>query len=183
MLRQKLAKLGARQVYPMRLMRRRNFDFPDKRLDSVKSWVRLRDEGDKVELMLKQSVGNQMGDIRETPVIVDDFEKASQFLLSIGMIQKSEQESRRELWVYKNVEIMLDEWPWVKPFIEIEAPEKQLVIDFAQQLDLSWDQAIFDTVEPVYYNEYDVTRQQIHALETMRFSDPIPKILKPKAKK
>lgn len=181
-IRTKLVSLGATQVYPQRLMRRRNFDFPDRRLDEVKSWVRLRDEGDKIELMLKQSVGNQLGDIRETPVIVDDFEKATEFLLSLGMFQKTEQESKRELWKLGDVEIMLDEWPWVKPFIEIEAPEKRPVMDFATKLGLDWDKAIFDTVEPVYYNEYNITREQIHALTTMRFSDPIPKTFKPKVK-
>ena len=179
-LRIKLKELGAKQLYSQKLMRRRTFDYIDKSLDEKGAWVRLRDEGDKIELMLKQNLGKQLGNIRETPVLVTDYEAATEFLLSIGLIQKSEQESKRELWQLNDVEIMLDEWPWVKPFIEIEAQRPEAVKDAAQQLGLDWQAAIFDTVEPVYYNEYDVTRAQIHALKTMRFDNPVPVTFKRK---
>jgi adenylate cyclase, class 2 len=181
-IRLKLEQLGAVQRYPQRVMRRRNFDFPDKRLDSKKAWVRLRDEGDKIELMLKQSVGSAIGDIRETPVIVSDFEAATAFLLSIGLYEKSEQETKRELWQLGDVEIMLDEWPWVKPFIEIEAQSEEGVREVAGKLGLDWTEAIFDTIEPVYYAEYDVTRDQIHAITSISFRQPVPTVFETRRK-
>ncbi|MDL2363514.1 MAG: CYTH domain-containing protein [Patescibacteria group bacterium] len=179
-MRKKLRDFGAELVYEQKLMRRRNFDFPDMRLDSERAWVRLRDEGDKIELMIKQVTGNQIGDIRETAVRVADFQLATDFLFRLGMFQKTEQESKRELWKLNGTEIMLDEWPWVKTFIEIEADDAESVRNTAEKLELNWEDAIFDTVEPVYYNEYDVTREQIHAVELFKFGEPTPVTFKKK---
>lgn len=180
-LRTKLTELGAECVYESRMFKRRNFDFPDMRLDKKQAWIRLRDEGDKVELMIKQKVGDKLGDIRETAVLVNDFEAATEFLFGLEMIQKTEQESKRELWHYKDAEIMLDEWPWAKPFAEVEAETAEAVESVARELGLDWTQAIFDTVEPVYYNQYRVTREQIHAVKQFKFGAHVPETFKPKA--
>jgi adenylate cyclase class IV len=180
-LRTKLRESGAKLLEPMKFMRRRNFDFPDKRLDAEQAWVRLRDEGNKIELMIKQKVGEQLGDIRETAVEVTDFHAATEFLLRLGMYQKTEQESKRELWKLGEVDIMLDEWPWAKPFAEIEGPTPEQVESVANILGFDWSEAIFDTVEPVYYAEYDVAREQIHAVQMFRFDEPVPETFIQKA--
>lgn len=180
-MRSTLRSLGAELVQENRLMCRRNFDFSDKRLDAERAWIRLRDEGDKIELMVKQVTGKEIGDIQETSVGVDDFQAATDFLFRLGLYQKTEQQSRRESWKLNGAEIMLDEWPWVRPFIEVEAQDAETVRKVSEQLGLKWNRAIFDTVEPVYYNEYEVTRDQIHAVELFSFNKPVPNTFKKKS--
>lgn len=41
---------GAVLVHKECLMRRKNFDYPDARLEKIGGWIRVRDEGDKVTL-------------------------------------------------------------------------------------------------------------------------------------
>jgi len=41
--------------------------------------------------------------------------------IHMGLRQKAYQETRREVWkINDEIEIMLDEWPGISPFIEIE---------------------------------------------------------------
>lgn len=178
-IRRKLEALGASCVHPMSLMRRTIFDFPDRRLQKKHAWVRLREELDgSIEVTLKQVNSDELTGVHEYPIIVNNFEAAKNFLLSIGLEVKGEQESKRELWRYRDVEIMLDEWPWVKPFIEIEAPSEVEVKDFATKLNLDLNEAKFGGVNPVYVAEYNITTEEFIALElSMKFTEPIPKAL------
>lgn len=121
--RHKLHELGAICRYKMTLMRRTVFDFPDRRLQARGAWVRLREELDgSIELMVKHVASEELGQTFEHPVVVTDYEAAKQFLLSLGLEVKGEQESKREVWQFGGAEVMLDVWPWVPPFIEVEAP-------------------------------------------------------------
>ena len=52
----KLRSLGAKQKFD-RTFRRYVFDFPDLRLNADNSWLRVRDEGDKVTMSYKQRQG------------------------------------------------------------------------------------------------------------------------------
>ena len=42
LIREKLRAFGAELVHPERLMQRLNFDFPDKRLERIGGWARVR---------------------------------------------------------------------------------------------------------------------------------------------
>lgn len=178
-IRQKLRALGATRKHPRRLMRRTVFDFPDRRLQRDGAWVRLREELDgSIELMLKRVAASELGQTFEQVVAVQNYEAAKAFVLAIGLQVKGEQESKREVWQLGDVEIMLDEWPWVPPFIEIEAPSEQQVKDLAQQLGLGWSDARFGGVTPVYIAEYKITKEAFESLElSMRFGEPVPEAL------
>lgn len=179
-MRAKLKKLGAECKHTMKLMHRVVFDFPDRRLQAKRSWVRLREELDgSVELMLKQVSADELGQTFEQPVIVNDYKSAKQFVISLGLEVKGEQESKREVWQLGDVEIMLDEWPWVDPFIEIEAGSEQSVKDFAEKLGLDWSGAKFGGVTPVYVDQFGIDHDKFESLElSMKFADPIPETLK-----
>ncbi|MFO0971283.1 MAG: class IV adenylate cyclase [Candidatus Saccharimonadales bacterium] len=178
--RQKLRKLGAICKHKMALMRRTVFDFPDRRLQARGAWVRLRKELDgSIELMVKHVASEKLGQTFEHPVVVTDYEAAKQFLLSLALEVKGEQESKREVWRLGEAEIMLDEWPWVPPFIEIEAPSEEIVRNLAKQLGLNWDKAKFGGVTPVYMAEYAIGKEEFESAElSMQFEQPIPAILK-----
>lgn len=156
-LRAKLKEIGAERVQPMRLMKRKNYDFPDGRLAKIHGWVRLRDEGGKITLSYKQLNDRTLHGTHEVSLAVDHFGRADDLLRSIGLQAASYQETKRESWQFGELEIELDEWPWAKPYIEMEGPDEASLKDLAQKLGLDWSKACHGSVEIVYRGEYDVT--------------------------
>src|SRR5690554_723135 len=81
-IRDVLASLGAKKVFDERLFKRATFD--NELLRSQNAWVRLRDEGDKITLTLKQ-VGDPtvITSVKEVLFEVSDFDTAMEFLQTI----------------------------------------------------------------------------------------------------
>lgn len=169
-LRKKLKAIGADCVQPMRLMRRKNYDYPDGHLGSrYNGWVRVRDEGDKITLSYKQLNDRSLLGTKEVQVTVDSFEAADTFLQSIGLEQNSYQETRRESWRLGEVEIELDEWPWIDTYLEIEGPSEHAVRETAEKLGLDWREVTHGSVEVAYQAEYDVTEAEIDGWPEITF--------------
>jgi adenylate cyclase class 2 len=157
-LRSKLQALGAACAQPMRLMKRKNYDFPDGRLAKEKNgWVRVRDEGDKITLSYKQLNSRELDGTHEVNITVSSFKAADDFLTAIGLTATSYQETKRESWRLDDFEIELDEWPWAKPYIEIEGPDEKSLKELAQKLELDWARVCHGSVEVVYREEYYIT--------------------------
>ncbi len=181
-MREKLVELGATCQQPMRLMRRKNYDYPDGHLDKeFNGWIRLRDEGNGVTLSYKQLDDRSLHGTKEASVSVNDFGAADQLLLAIGMVQTSYQETRRESWMLDGVQIELDEWPWIKPLMELEGPDEAMVRRIADKLGLQWSDAVHGSVEIAYQAEYDVTEQEVDAWQEILFT-PVPAWLSVKQK-
>ncbi len=167
--RERLRAIGTRQEYPERLMRRAVFDYPDKRLYAVGSWVRVRDEGNRVTLSYKQVNDRTLHGTQEVVVTVDDFETACALLIAIGMQRKSSQETKRESWRSREAEITIDTWPWIPTFLEIEGPQEAVVRKTAEDLGFDWQWALYGSVEPVYQMHYDVSEEEINHWESITF--------------
>ncbi len=180
-LRRQLELVGAALVAPLRTMRRYNYDYPDRCLQRErKGWVRLRDEGDGViTLTYKQLNDRSLTGMHESLVRVDDFTATDVLLQQIGLERKSLQVTRRESWTLDGCEIELDEWPWVKPSLEIEGPDEQAIKAAAETLDLAWKEATFGSVEVAYTTEYDVTDDDVNSWNEIDFT-PVPDWLEAK---
>lgn len=63
--------------------------------------------------------------------------------LGLGIPEKSYQESYREVWKLDDGEIMLDEWPGLRPFIEIEGPDESSVRSIVQKLGFDFEKGMF----------------------------------------
>ena len=150
-------------------MRRRNFDYDDHRLEKIGGWIRVRDEGDKVTLTYKQLSDRTLHGTKEIEVVVNDFDKTCDLLISIGMISKAYQETKREKWKFGNVEITIDTWPWVPPFIELEGPNEEDVKMSASLLGLDWNKAMHGSVETIYQMHYDFTEEEIDRWPSITF--------------
>jgi len=124
-LRALLKEKGATLIHPERLMRRKNFDYPDKRLEAVGGWIRVRDEGDKVTLAYKQVAHRGIDGTKEISLTVEDFDTVSNLLLAIGLNNKSYQETKRERWDFEGVEVTIDTWPWIPTFVELEGVSEE----------------------------------------------------------
>lgn len=177
-LRPKLQAVGATLEQPMRLMRRVIFDQEDMRLDRDEAHVRVRDEGHKVTLTYKRFDGRHITSAKEIEIIVDDFDKAVALLQASGLVIKSQQESKRETWRYGQCEIMLDEWPWLKPYIEIEGPNEPIIKEVARQLGFDWRDALFGSITRAYRKEYAIPEEATIAnIEVITFDAPMPRWL------
>ncbi len=165
-----LKKSRAVCEYSEILMRRKNFDFPNRQ--QIKGWVRVRDEGNKITLSYKQVDDRSLHGTKEVTVVVDDFDTTGEFLLAIGLKVKSYQETKREKWKLNDVEITIDTWPWVPTFVELEGPSEKIVRETAKILGLDWSKAIHGSVEPIYQMHYDFTDDEIDYWESITFTPP-----------
>jgi len=141
---------------PVRLMRRVILDYPDTRLHTERhGWLRVRDEGDKITFTYKEQLERHTATgIHEVETSVGSFENTVALCEAIGLQVFSFQESKRETWQLGDCEVVLDEWPWVKPYIEVEGPTEASVKEASEQLGFSWDTAVFGGTTAVFRREY-----------------------------
>lgn len=170
-IRKLLIRCGAELLQPMRLMKRKNFDFPSGKLEKMAGWVRVRDEGDQITLSYKQLNDRSLHGTQEINLNIDNFEVACKFLEALGLEQKSYQETKRESWILEGASIELDEWPWIKPFIEIEASNEKLLNAVINKLGLSLKYAVYGSVENAYEAEFDVTDSEVDHISEITFSE------------
>lgn len=177
--RERLRVLGAELVQPLRLMRRKNFDIPG---TSLHCWARVRDEGDKVTVSYKQVDDLTAQGTKEIVVEVDDFDNACMLLSSFGLEQKSYQETKRESWRLGDIEIELDEWPWLQPLVEIEAPNEEDLWETARKLKLDKKDILHGAADGHYALIYDVTEQEVNRWPEIKFGS-VPEWLETKRRK
>ncbi len=181
-MRQRLERVGAVLEQPMRDMRRALIEEPQHAAEH--SFIRIRDEGDQVTLTYKRHAENDAARIdsaREIETTVGDFDATIAIFEASGWHFKTYQESRRETWKLGDVEIVIDEWPWIQPYIEIEAQSSDEVQNVAELLGFSWDDAVFGTVDVIYNRDFPaMTVRGVIDIHEVRFSDPIPAEFKPK---
>lgn len=152
-IRARLAKAGAKLIRKEFLQKRTVFNLP-KGHEIKGGWLRVRDEGDKITMSLKVVDGDKIENQKETQLIIDNFENAVGILESIGCINKAYQETKRELWELDGVEVTIDEWPFLEPFVEIEGKSETEVKNVARKLKFDYSKAKFCSVDTIYSEKY-----------------------------
>jgi adenylate cyclase class 2 len=159
-LTQTLKALGAILVRPEYMQRRVTLELPKEKQDP-NTWLRVRDEGNKVTLTLKSVDGKTITGQKEILVEVNDLGDTVALLESIGCERKSYQESRRELWLLGDVEVAIDTWPFLDTYVELEGSSEEVVKTAAQKLGFDYQDAIFDTVNGIYKQKYGKTLDEL----------------------
>jgi len=179
--RAKLKEHGAACEHPMRLMRRVAID-SDFMRTGKDSFLRVRDEGHRVTLTYKQFDELSVDGAKEIEVEVSSYEDMIAILEQAGLVAHTSQETKRENWRLGDVEIMLDEWPWIRPYVEIEAPTEEELREVASKLDFEWSDAVFGDVMAVYRVEYPhlTLRDTVARVPVVTFGAPLPDLLKSK---
>lgn len=177
--RSKLKAAGGQLEKPMRLMRRVTIhnDFMRTGKDA---FLRVRDESDKVVITYKQFDKLSVDGAKEIEVEVSDFDDTVELLAQSGLPYDSFQESKRETWRLDDCEVVLDEWPWLKPYIEIEGPSEAALRQAAAKLGFDFDNAIFGDVMVAYRAEYPHLglKDTVGNLPEVKFDQPLPTMLK-----
>ena len=166
--RERLKLAGAKLVKPEFLQKRVVFNLPTGHEISG-GWLRVRDEADKITMSLKVISGSKIKDQKEICLKIDNFQEAVKFLETIGCNKKSYQENRRELWGFKDVEVAIDEWPFVEPFIEIESDSEDKVKEVAKNLGFNYTQAFFGATDIICQKEYGIPLDVINSIPEIRF--------------
>jgi adenylate cyclase, class 2 len=119
-----------------KLMRRYVYDITP---GDESKWIRLRDAGGEATLAVKHITSDAIDGTHEVEVAVDDFESTNELLAMLGFTPKSYQENRRTSFVLDSVELEIDQWPLIPPYLEIEGQSRDDVVRVAALLGYSED--------------------------------------------
>jgi len=129
----KLLKLGFEQQ-TVTEFKRYIFDLPS---GEKNAWIRLRSDGKHATVTYKRVLKDSIDGVEEIEVTVDNFDRAKELLSAAGLKQVSYQENTRKSFLQSGIEVSIDSWPLIPPYIEIEAPTKAEVEDTLHRLGLS----------------------------------------------
>lgn len=163
--RQRLVTAGARQAFPQTMFTRLIFEN-----DAVQGeqWLRLRDEGGKKTLTLKQvSDATNINGTTEVEIEVNDLDRTAELLGAIGLRQVRFQQNYREEWQLGDVVYDFDTWPELPTFIEIEGPEEESVRKAVADLGFDYEEARYGSIDLIYKSELG---RDILAESTLLFS-------------
>jgi adenylate cyclase, class 2 len=138
----RLNELHARLVQPRVLETNLRFDLPDGSLTSSGRVLRLRQDT-QARLTYKGAGQTNSGvlDRQEIEFIVEDGQKARQFLEALGYQKSISYEKYRTTYELDDALIMLDELPYGR-FLEIEGETVEQIQAVAAKLHLNWSAAI-----------------------------------------
>jgi adenylate cyclase class 2 len=141
-IKSQLEKLNAQLIQERVLETNIRFDLPGAALRAQGRVLRLRRDTD-VRLTYKSASTNEQGVLsrEEIEFVVEDYEKARQFLEALGYKKLIYYEKYRTTYELNKTHIMLDELP-CGDFVEIEGETLESIRQVADQLRLNWESAI-----------------------------------------
>ena len=159
-IKKKLEEVGATLEWD-RLQRRYVYDFIPK-VDN--KWIRLRTNGIKTTLTIKNFVTSEIDGTQELEVIVDDFDNTHKILEELGYEHRAYQENRRIQYKLNDVEIDIDSWPMIPTYLEIEGSSEEEVYKIVELLGFSKSDITTRDVEGIY-NDYGHDVMEIKELK------------------
>jgi adenylate cyclase class 2 len=162
--REQLRAAGAQRAFDKTLFTRLIFE---SEAVQGEQWLRLRDEGGKTTLTLKQvSDATTINGTTEIEVEVDSLETTSELLKAIGLRQVRYQQNYREEWQLGDITYDFDTWPDLPTFLEIEGPSEDAVRMAVKDLGYNYGQARYGSIDLIYKGE---TGRDILAEPTLLF--------------
>lgn len=145
-IKKKLDELGAELQWDL-LQKRYVYNFIPK---VEGKWIRLRTNGDKTTLTIKNIVSSEIDGTQELEIEVDSFERTNLILKELGYEPKGYQENRRCQYILNGVEIDIDYWPLIPTYLEIEGPSEGAVYNTIEALGLNREEVITKDVTSIY---------------------------------
>jgi len=154
-MREKLKKAGAKLVKPEFMQKRVVFNLPNGHYKEH-AWLRVRDEQDKITMSYKEVGTKKIDDQKEICLKINSFKEGTEFLKVIGCDQRSYQETQREIWELDGVEICIDTWPFLEPFVEVEGKSEKEVKVVSEKIGLDYAKAWFCATGQIYSKKYNI---------------------------
>lgn len=128
------------------------------------SWIRLRTDGENTTLTIKEIENDDIDGTKEMEITVHDFEKTNLLLQKLGYNSKGYQENKRISYRLDDVEIEIDTWPKIPPYLEIEADSIEKVKNTIKKLGFEKsDSTSINTKE--IYKKYGIDIESIKELK------------------
>ena len=127
------------------------------------SWIRLRTNGKQTTLTIKEINNSKIDGTKELEVEVSDFYETDAILNKLGYKARSKQENRRVRFVLDNVEIDIDFWPLIPPYVEFEAESEEQIKSVCDKLGVDFSNLITFGVEDVY-RKYGIELKKIETI-------------------
>lgn len=129
-------------------------DVMKKAEENFSKWVRLRQTGDITTITIKRIVNSKgeyaLDAVDELEFEVPSIDDGKQFLEDLGFFFARHQIKMRIAYDYKNTEIVIDKWPLLNPYIEIEGPTEDDIKDTIEMLGFSQEDSIVINTDDVY---------------------------------
>ncbi len=159
--KEKLEELGATKIAE-RNMRRHVYDIDPA---DQSTWIRLRNNGKKTTLTIKELHDESIDGTKEIEVDVGHFEDTNLILNKLGFFSKGYQENKRISYLLDRVEIEIDSWPKIPPYVEVEGKSIEDVEKVVKLLGFDMSQTSTLCVRDVY-TKYGI---DIHSFKTLKF--------------
>lgn len=139
--KKKLDELGATVLFDD-IMEALFFDFSDHKLEKASQILRLRKEGEEVELVFKQKQFKEnFRDNVEISVQVEDFENMVKILEQVGFSAQRPQKKHRIEYQLHEVKIAIDTYlehlDFIPTFLEVEGEDENAIFKYAKILGFS----------------------------------------------
>ena len=151
-LEKKLISLGAKKVA--------DFDYKRRVYDVIPKtegkWIRLRTDGNKTTLAIKQINKETIDGVE-----VSDFEETNKILNGLGFFEKGYQENKRTRYIFNDIELDIDTWPYIPTFLEIEGKNSKDVEKMIELLELDKSKVTTLGVLAVFEQVYKIDAGKI----------------------
>ena len=138
-------------------------------------WIRLRQDGEKVELTIKYIYNSEaeygIDEVKEVEILVDDFETANKLVEEMGYYREKLTEKRRVSYTLDGLEIEIDTWPLIKTYVEIEGKDVDKIYEVAKKLGYEKEDTKVMNTEDVFLLE----GKNITDYEVLSFDEQIKK--------
>lgn len=126
-------------------------------------YIRVRDEGDVIRMSAKihAAQDGNVSDQKEADTVVQNFDSTIQILECVGLKRSGYQEKKRETWNLNGAEVVIDTWPGLEIYIEIEAESEEKVQQIAELLGFQWDNRIITSVVEIYVQKYNLSGEEV----------------------
>jgi adenylate cyclase class 2 len=129
------------------LMKRNVYDFNP--IDDGK-WIRLRTNGEKTTIAIKEVVNNSIDGTKEIEMEVESFDTANEILNKLGYHARGSQINRRIRFLLDEVEFDIDFWPMIPTYVELESNSIDKIKRVCKKLDINFDDLTTKSVPEVY---------------------------------
>lgn len=119
-------------------------------------WIRLRTNGNKSTLTIKNIESSKIDGTKEIEIEVSDFDTTNEILGELGYKPRGIQENKRMKYNLNGVEVDIDTWPKIPTYLEIEGISETEVYNTLKLLGIPKEKATSLDVQSIYGEIYGI---------------------------
>lgn len=127
-------------------------------------WIRLRTNGEKTTLTIKEIVDKTIAGTKELEIEVSSFDDTNNILNELGYKSRNYQENKRITYMLDDIKIDIDTWPLIPTYAEIEGSSKECVDNLLKKLSICEKNITCLDVASIYSEIYDIDILKIKKL-------------------